>query len=255
MCFPYKVDNSDGQRSLVTARDVTMGDILYVEEPIVVGPNHEGEPVCLSCLTPVSCDTVCSDCEYPMCSRECAQDPDHADECGILRQKNSLLNYHTVLPLRLLLKNSSKKEIFNLTSNLMHHEKQRRESDYWDFSEKHIVELLNDFCGDFNWSHEDIRKAVGILEVNAYEIENYGGSGFRGLYPLSSLVNHGCIDNCTMVMQKQHPYTNTVVAARNLSAGDEIQSSYVAPITCGLLRHRALESGWLVIISTNMSLF
>merc|ERR1712106_1065758 len=71
MCFPYKVDNSDGQRSLVTARDVTMGDILYVEEPIVVGPNHE-------------------------------------DECGILRQKNSLLNYHTVLPLRLLLKNSSK---------------------------------------------------------------------------------------------------------------------------------------------------
>ena len=83
VCYPYKVRHSDGQRCLVTTQDVAMGELLYVEHPLVVGPNHAGDPVCLSCLKPVYSNYVCGDCEYPMCSTECAHDPRHAEECGI----------------------------------------------------------------------------------------------------------------------------------------------------------------------------
>ena len=94
------------------------------------------------------------------------------------------------------------------------------------------------------WSREEVKRAVGVLEVNAYEIESYGNSGIRGLFPLSSLLNHGCIDNCTMVMMTKFPYTNTVLAARNLKAGEEILASYVAPVTAGVIRQAALQAGW-----------
>ena len=168
-----------------------MGVLLYVEHPLVLGPNYDGDPVCLSCLKPVYSNYVCGDCEYPMCSTECAQDPCHAEECRILRQNSPGNNYHPVLPLRLLLKQSLNKHISNLTKGLMDHQKQQRTTDYWEFSERLIVDLLHDIDGEFQWSKKDIRKAVGILEVNAYEIESFGRSGFCGLFPLSSLLNHG----------------------------------------------------------------
>ena len=55
-------------------------------------------------------------------------------------------------------------------------------------------------------------------------------------------------------MQTQYPFTNTVVAARNLSQGEEIFSSYLAPITCEFIRQRTLWQGWSVYYSKHLYL-
>ena len=225
-CYPVMVHHAGGERCLVTTRDVSQGELLYVEHPLVVGPNHAGDPVCLTCHTPVDGSTECGKCGYPVCSEECAQGEEHRQECGVLRNirlDREAYNYHIVLPLRLLL-SQSVTAVSSLTKLLVDHEEHRRKSDYWEVAENNIVSLLCTNSADHGWSRKEVRRAVGVLEVNAYEIESYGNSGIRGLFPLSSLLNHGCIDNCTMVMMTKFPYTNTVLAARNLKAGEEILS-------------------------------
>ena len=54
-CFPYRVSNGDEERGrcLVATRDIQAGEVIFVEEPITVGPLHDTKPVCLGCLAEV----------------------------------------------------------------------------------------------------------------------------------------------------------------------------------------------------------
>merc|ERR1719483_920002 len=84
-CFPYRIGHKEGVgRQLFTKRDIRQGEVLYVEDPIVVGPSQECEPICLSCLAAIDTSYLCSGCGYPFCDEECAQDQVHIEECKIL---------------------------------------------------------------------------------------------------------------------------------------------------------------------------
>ena len=42
------------------------------EDPIVIGPNQVGSPICLSCYSSVSSlDYLCTSCSYPLCGPDC----------------------------------------------------------------------------------------------------------------------------------------------------------------------------------------
>ena len=251
-CFPYRVDQTDGVgRQLVTTRDVRMGEVLYLEDPIVVGPSQECDPICLSCLAAIDTSYLCNGCGYPMCDEECAADHQNTRECSILAntsppsfegEKNDA--YHCILPLRVLLQQSDNEDRARLAELLMDHDKERTGQEYWEFSRKNIVPFIQQSCMQGQWSHDQIMRAVGILEVNAYEINSRIGCGTRGLFPLSSLVNHNCVPNCRMVWSTEAPYQNKVVAAQDIKAGDEIYTSYLRPSMCSLIRRKTLKEGW-----------
>ena len=59
-CFPWKVgiDEVKG-RVMLTTRKVKAGETLFMEEPIVHGPNQVGSPICLSCYSSVNLDYLC----------------------------------------------------------------------------------------------------------------------------------------------------------------------------------------------------
>ena len=251
-CFPYRVGCTDGVgRQLLTTRDVIKGEVIYVEDPIVVGPTQECAPICLCCLRAIDTSYLCRGCGYPFCDEECAADPSHRLECQVLSnapppvlgdgQNNA---YHPILPLRLLLQQSQNPTRARLAEQLMDHTEERKGSDYWVFSEEHVVKFLLDSCKQTQWTNEEIRNAIGVLEVNGYEIKNLQTCGYRGLFPLTSLVSHKCIPNCKMVLNTEAPYTNKMVAGQDLKAGEEIAISYLRPSMCSLIRRKAIKNGW-----------
>jgi hypothetical protein len=50
---------------------------------------------------------------------------------------------------------------------------------------------------------ETILKLTGIVETNGHEI----GDGYRGLFPVVSLLSHSCIANCRQSILKEPPYS------------------------------------------------
>ena len=80
-------------------------------------------------------------------------------------------------------------------------------------------------------------KAVGIVEVNNYEISNAsGGCGFRGVFPVTSLLSHSCVPNASLAMRKTGSCRNSCVAAVDIEAGEEITIGYVPLSMCSSLR-------------------
>ena len=145
ICFPWKVEEKEGVgRVMVTTRNVFAGETLFMEEPLVHGPNQDGWPnsqkfpVCLSCYDCVTFDYLCPSCGYPMCDQECASDPLHQGECSVLSKgekpvfKNKVTEaYHCILPLRMILLARTDPNRFNLIDHLMDHEEEREETKDW----------------------------------------------------------------------------------------------------------------------------
>ena len=53
-CYPFQIRTKSGiGRYLVATRNIEPGEIVFREEPIIIGNNHETQPVCLGCLQPV----------------------------------------------------------------------------------------------------------------------------------------------------------------------------------------------------------
>ena len=69
---------------MVASRDIVRGETVLSEEPVVVGPNQEGEAVCLGCLAECGCGFMCPGCGFPVCDEECAGAASHRQECQVL---------------------------------------------------------------------------------------------------------------------------------------------------------------------------
>ena len=256
-CFPWKVAEKDGVgRILVTTRSVRAGETLFMEEPLVHGPNQDGwgdsqhSPACLSCYSPVTMDYLCPGCGYPMCGEECAGHPHHQEECSVLSAGHKPVcgstvteAYHCILPLRMLLLARSDPDRFNLTDHLMDHEEERKGDKDWLITERTVVQKLMQICDAEvmrDLTAADIRRAIGVLEVNSFEVSDE----LRGCFPISSLLSHSCVPNSCHIWTLDAPYTNTCIAAVDLQAGQELLTTYQIPSTCSLRRRPNLKTGW-----------
>ena len=259
-CFPWRVETIPGKgRVMVTTRDVLAGETLFMEEPIVHGPN-QGRPICLTCYSTVSLDYLCEDCGYPMCDSDCARDPAHRAECEVLArgerptfQDGETEAYHCILPLRLLLLARQDPERFSFADHLMDHEEEREGSEDWLTTERTVVERLLVSCQAAHhegMSQAEVRRAVGVLEVNCYEVFSFISKsesvscGLRGCYPAASLLSHSCVANSRHVWGTSPPYTNTCIATVDIPAGQEVVTSYVHPTTSTQRRRAKLRAGW-----------
>jgi len=215
-----------------------------MDEPLVHGPNQEGFPFCLSCCDLISLDYLCPSCSYPMCDAECANDPLHAEECAVLSrcskpvfENGETEGYHCILPLRLGFLARNDPDRFNLADHLMDHEEERRGGKDWNTTERTVVQNLMQNC---DRTEAEIRRAVGVLEVNSYEIT----PGLRACFPIASLLSHSCVANSRHIWSQTPPYTNTCIAAIDLDCGQEVLTTYQVPTTCSLRRRPNLREGW-----------
>ena len=73
------VKDASGQQYYVATRNIKVGEVVYEEEPIVVGPVSRYSPSCLSCYIQLTKETAipCKKCGWPLC-RDCKT---HGPEC------------------------------------------------------------------------------------------------------------------------------------------------------------------------------
>ena len=78
-----------------------------------------------------------------------------------------------------------------------HVEKKRHEQPaHMQQVEENVVGYLLNKCGlRHRFSPEEVHHVVGVLEVNAFEVNTDEGHRARGLYPLTALQSHSCQSN------------------------------------------------------------
>jgi len=253
VCHPYEIKfTPDVGRYVVASRDIKQGEIIFTENaPLVVGPNQECPALCLVCLGPGDVEVICEGCGWPMCSSECAEEHRYSQECSLLSsvpapefQDSETISeaYHPILPLRLLLKKKDFPAVNRLAELFMDHKEDRKTSQYWPYCQEKVVPFIRSICPEF--SDEEINRAIGLLEVNCYEVKNYVTFGVRGFFPLASLLSHSCIANCRTIWQTEAPFGNKTYAVTDIKKGEEIFTSYLRSSLCSLIRRKSIKESW-----------
>lgn len=101
-------------------------------------------------------------------------------------------------------------ENYALLANFMDHQDQRHAfPDYWKAVKTHVVDFIMGLEKQVKTTESEILNMVGIVDTNAHEISNRNGIGFRGVFPVVSLMSHQCIVNTRQIMSKEMPFSNT----------------------------------------------
>ena len=213
----------------------------------MVGPNYKSEPVCLQCLRMVTNGNTCSVCRYPVCSEECAAGPRHAAECRYLaentakaetiRSEEMSAAYAHVTILRMLLLMEAKDDGWFRTNQLMDHLEETGSSpEEWSWYNRTIISFIrNDLKLGARFSEEDIKHAIGLMNVNAVCLQFPKMIGApctevgKGCYPIFAIMSHHCICNARYFVD---PATfNMFVRARvAIKAGEEITVQYLSAL-------------------------
>ncbi|XP_045774597.1 SET domain-containing protein SmydA-8 [Maniola jurtina] len=247
-------------RYLVAARDLTPGEVIVTELPLVFGPkamiDPEASMPCVGCYKPVFTDIGerCSRCGWPVCSGNCPglKDPRHHGlECDILSARpecvlDNMAEYYrhdALLPLRcVLLQNTNPEKWRQLLELQSHMEYRIPGSDLYDEADEFIVEyLINSFISKLEdsikkkyfkeISKELLHRMCGIIDTNALEIRLPGGSELNALYATTCLLEHSCIPNTKHVFglftkDKSELYRITLKVVVPIMKGHHIATMY-----------------------------
>ncbi|CAB3250327.1 unnamed protein product [Arctia plantaginis] len=216
-----------GGRGLVATEDISAGEVIFVDHPLIYGPRASAriERGCSVCGK-ISCDTFfkCFKCALPLCSENCQNTDIHYKDCSLISRwhnKTSIdhidesIVSRALTPIRSLLLNEDDRI---LMSSLQAH----------NFPQ-HSVEIqhLKEFFDVPDDEEQLLVMACCALDTNAFQIATAYGSkqtSWRGLYPVSGLMNHCCISNTRHNFNADHQMT--VTAVKPIRAGTEIVSCY-----------------------------
>ncbi|CAG4959972.1 unnamed protein product [Parnassius apollo] len=223
--LPYKIEISDNLgRYLVAARDLSPGDVVLTEKPMVFAPkamlDPEAQMPCVGCYKPVFTDVGerCAKCGWPVCSGNCPglTDPrHHGIECNILSVRpECVLDYmadyyrhDALLSLRcILLQKIDPEKWKNLLEMQSHMECRTPGTEAYDEADEFIVGyLINNFISKLDKETKDkyipeiskelIHRICGIIDTNALEIRLPEGSELQALYCNTCILEHSCIPN------------------------------------------------------------
>ena len=125
--------------------------------------------------------------------------------------------FEPVLAIRLLLLRETDPNRYLIAQSFMDHDEDRKTAnpDYWDHS---VATVINPIVQSFvenkmEMSFEEASKAVGICEINNYEIYNIDRkTGYRAVLPVTSLMSHSCLPNCRPIINRNYPYDSRCIA-------------------------------------------
>ncbi|KAG6450624.1 SET domain-containing protein SmydA-8-like isoform X2 [Manduca sexta] len=258
--FPIQVRTSeDLGRYIVAARDLSPGDVVISERPLVFGPKAMPDPEasmpCVGCYKPVFTDIGerCSKCGWPVCSGNCPglTDPrHHGVECDILSVRpecvlDNMSDYYrhdALLPLRcLLLQKTDPEKWKKLLEMQSHMESRTPGTQAYDEADEFIVEyLMNNFIskleGDLKKytpeaSSELLHRICGIMDTNALEIRLQEGAELLALYANTCLIEHSCLPNTKHTFlqspkDRNDLYTITVKVVIPIAKDEHIATMY-----------------------------
>lgn len=215
LCRPFKIEHSEKLgRHLVTTRKIKAHEILLKESPLTRGPSQVTGPVCLGCLEAIDeKDYVpCSQCGWPLCSKECENSLEHREECKLTQnreQKKAVIHefttphpmYQCLSAVRALLLRNSDKEKFEKLMKLESHEDIRRGSPQWKVDLESIAKFIPRYFQTTQFTEDEIMKISGILQINGHEVPTTEPPHVA-VFEQASLVEHSCLPNLAKSFDK-----------------------------------------------------
>ncbi|XP_037944727.1 SET domain-containing protein SmydA-8-like [Teleopsis dalmanni] len=263
-CRPFRVANDEQLgRFLLSTRNITAGNVIFTELPLVVGPKwyltERDEQVlvmpCVGCFIPCRIGAnQCLRCHWPACSPNCAGLENtnlHGMECIILSlgpgptgtDPHSLLDYYrsdalVVLKCLLLQRSSPKKwtELMDMQS----HEKEREGSELHNDAEKRIVSYLQrNFLNRLKsvehkskekflkeYEPSTLHRICGIIETNYMCINLPNGLELSGVFYNACMMEHSCQPNCYFQFDHRNGFKISVIAGREIQKGEHLIIMY-----------------------------
>lgn len=216
-----------GGRGLVAAVDISPGEILFVDHPLVFGPRSGAnvERGCTVCGKLYSNTFFkCSQCALLLCSDDCQNTNLHKEDCNIISHWHKKVRVdeidHTLLSralaaIRTLLLNKEQRQFITY---LKAHVLPQHGSEIKDLKQYFYIPEEEENL---------MTLASCVLDTNAYLISHpYGKNeiNMRGLFPVSSLLNSSCVPNTRYAYRSRSEMT--VIASKPISAGTELFACY-----------------------------
>jgi len=260
-CLPFKVKRSMARGShVVTLRDVSEGELILVDYPMLISPHTKSKPQCLQCARLVSGSYKCSKCNFPMCDEICEAGDLHSRECSIFQSVDFEADvefdgkvddhYASILPLRCIHLSQTDQKKWKTYKSFLSHSEERKKSnpDLWHYHSEHSVDFVRDICEmEETWSEDDIHEILGIMMVNSLDISKGAGYGeLMGFYPVFSNINHSCISNSKVIKDKTSLKVE-VRAKRDIKAGEEICFQYLIETQPTRVRRQLLNRKWFFL--------
>ncbi|KAK4320500.1 hypothetical protein Pmani_008665 [Petrolisthes manimaculis] len=221
-------------RYLVASRDISAGEVLLREAPLLVLPKIGSNPACLSCLKRLKHEDWCGcgGCGGPLCHPHCSGTNHLAEECSLLRRLglreaphiDALLKELNILigPLRLLLLMQESMSAKDILLSLESHKEKRCKMAIGNFIQEHILGGLRSRLG-LEVNPDTVHHVCGVLDTNAFEVSLDQGDRGRALSVLASMMNHSCLPNA----QRWYSEGQIVVqASRDIAEGCPILINY-----------------------------
>ncbi|XP_060654179.1 SET domain-containing protein SmydA-8 [Drosophila nasuta] len=255
-CKPFREEQDPALgRYLAATQDIQAKQIIFVEEPLVVGPKWfltEGEKSativpCVGCFTPCRLGKhQCRNCHWPVCSVGCAHE---SLECSILslgnapgaksdvRGQHDYFRHDALLVLKCLLLQRSQPERWKALLEMQSHEEERLGTELQLEAEQRIVSYLQqrflrrlksntnkqNVLSDYE--PELLHRLCGIIETNYMVIELATGVELSGLFRQACMMEHACQPNCYF----QFDATTQRIAVRagcDIKKGDHLKITY-----------------------------
>jgi len=232
----YDIGKSDTVgRYMVARRDINPAEVIFTDEPAVIGPDNAAVPMCLVCWRKVTGLYKCSLCRWPLCGDMCRDTKTHGRECVLFQERGAKVEvttfgkanryYDAILPLRVLLLKLTDPRVYRLVCLLMDHKE--NQSPYQQRRQQAIAEQIRGawgFAKDF--SVNEVKHVLGILSVNSFVVHDglEEGMDLIGLYPWTSLMSHACIPLVKIVTRDDFSYV--CEATVKIPQGSEIVTSY-----------------------------
>ncbi|KAH8413776.1 hypothetical protein KR222_007979, partial [Zaprionus bogoriensis] len=251
-CVPCR-EQQDEQlgRYLAATQQIKAKQIIFVEEPLVVGPKwylSEAEKMatvvpCVGCYTPCRLDKqLCRGCHWPICRAGCEHE---SLECSVLslgkpkaREGPDFYRYDALLVLKCLLLQRKQPERWRVLLEMQSHEEERRGTELQQDAEQRIVSYLqerflrrlkqNSKTGQSlltDYEPELLHRLCGIIETNYMVIELGTGVELSGLFRQACMMEHACQPNCYFHFDAGTQRI-AVRAGCDLKPGDHLRISY-----------------------------
>lgn len=202
---------------------------------MIVGPSQVTGPVCVGCLMALDerKHLDCEKCGWPVCSRECQNNPYHQNECEFTQargDKVSIKNfitphptYECLLPLRCLLLREKNKEKWNKLMQLQSHIEERKKCTQYKSDLEKIGKFIPRFFKSDKFKEDEIMLVNGIVQTNGHELP-ITNPPCVSIYHQASLLEHSCHPN----LSKSFSNKGEVIiwAPHPIQPGEHLSISY-----------------------------
>lgn len=222
----WNIKNSDlGGRGLFATRPLKQGTLIFENKPLVIGPrvDHANNSYCTVCYKISDDVNKCDKCLMLLCSKECKESVDHKKKCDYVTRNwkpkpNSEQFSETLCCVLiylhfLLLEDRSLLNILQKCKTAIQNSEQ--------------IEALYSKCDIPDVERNFMLVINSILKVNSFRIAHNPQKkkiSLRGLYLLSSFLNHSCVPNTRNIFKED--YTMSVFATKDIGIGEEILTCY-----------------------------